>query len=196
MNTKLTSAIVAMTIAFAIGQSAAAQATTQSQVTTQSQAMTQLQASNQPQAALSQAKTAQLQNQLPAGFSGLDFGSFRITSIVPTSFTSIDGAVTLTVEANPYGKVTVTDISGLIYKHGTPFIIGKADDMVIPAGKGSINVQGHISLASTEALMAVLRDPSINPADYSADVKATVKVKGRTMIIEKQNMPLSRILKR
>ena len=172
MNTKLTSAIVAMTIAFAIGQSAAAQPA-------------------QPQSAQTQAS-----NQLPAGFSGLDFGSFRITSIVPTSFTSIDGAVTLTVEANPYGKVTVTDISGLIYKHGTPFIIGKADDMVIPAGKGSINVQGHISLASTEALMTVLRDPSINPADYSADVKATVKVKGRTMIIEKQNMPLSRILKR
>lgn len=166
MNTKLTSAIVAMTIAFAIGQSAAAQATTQPQ------------------------------NQLPAGFSGLDFGSFKITSIVPTSFTSIDGTVNLTVKSNPYGKITVTDISGLIYKHGTPFIIGKAEDVVIPAGKGSINVQGHISLASTEALMAVLRDPSINSADYSADVKATVKVKGRMMIIEKQNMPLSRILKR
>ena len=178
MNTKLTSAIVAMTIAFAIGQSAAAQLPAQPQT------------SNQPQSAQAQAS-----NQ-PAGFSGLDFGSFKITSIVPTSFTSIDGTVNLTVESNPYGRITVTDISGLIYKHGTPFIIGKADDMVIPAGKGSINVQGHISLASTEALMTVLRDPSINPADYSADVKATVKVRGRVMIIEKQNMPLSRILKR
>lgn len=179
MNTKLTSAIIATAIAFAVCQSAAAQLPAQPQT------------SNQPQSAQAQAS-----NQLPAGFSGLDFGSFKITSIVPTSFTSIDGTVNLTVEANPYGKVTVTDVSGLIYKHGTPFIIGKADDMVIPAGKGSINVQGHISLASTEALMTVLRDPSINPADYSADVKATVKVKGRVMIIEKQNMPLSRILKR
>ena len=177
MNTKLTSAIIATAIAFAVCQSAAAQLPAQPQSSTHPQ-------------------SAQTQATQPAGFSGLDFGSFKITSIVPTSFTSIDGTVNLTVEANPYGKVIVTDVSGLIYKHGTPFIIGKADDMVIPAGKGSVDVQGHISLASTEALMTVLRDPSINPADYSADVKATVKVKGRVMIIEKQNMPLSRILKR
>lgn len=139
---------------------------------------------------------AQTQEQPATSFAGLDFGSFQITSIVPTSFTSMDGAINLTVKANPYGKITITDATGIIYKQGTAFIIGKAEDVVIPAGQGSFNVLGHVSLASTEALMAVLRDPSINPSDYSADVKATVKIKGRTMIIEKQNLPLSRILKR
>lgn len=129
-----------------------------------------------------------------AQFSALSFGKYKITSIHATSFTSLDGTVALEV-TNSFRRFTVQNISGIIYKGNTAFIIGTADDFQVPAGSNTVSITGHASLASTSALFALLSNPSIDPADYSFDVQAQIRTRRRVRTVEKKGIPLTRILK-
>lgn len=133
---------------------------------------------------------------MAAGFGPITISDWRISGITPTSFTSLDGSVALTVNNNS-PKYTISGISAVIYnKEGEMFIIGSADDFVIPKGRSVVNVTGHGSLSSYSALLGVLKNFSFNPSDYSIDVTATVKrgfSKAHPVTISR--MPLSSILK-
>ncbi|MCQ2184076.1 MAG: hypothetical protein MJY62_01535 [Bacteroidales bacterium] len=123
------------------------------------------------------------------------FGEHSVTSVRATSFTSMDGTVSLVVN-NAGHKLTLTSISGMVYKKGTPFLIGTADDIVIPQGSSTVNVVGHASLPSMSALFTLIQDPTIDPAAYSIDVKFEIKRRMGTKVCEYKNIPLSRILKK
>ena len=127
--------------------------------------------------------------------SRLSFGEYKITSVRPTSFTSMAGTVSIAVN-NSGRKLTVTNVSGILYKDSTPFIIGTANDFVVPAGQNTVSVRGNASLQTMSALFAFLADPSINPADYTCDFTAEVKIGNKTQLISEKGVPLSKYLKK
>ena len=131
-----------------------------------------------------------------ASYGGLTVNSWSIGQVSPTSFTSIDGKVTLNI-TNTRAKMSFSDISGVIYsKTGEMFIIGSVDNFSIRKGTSDIVVTGHGSLASYQAVLSLLRNFSLNPADYTADIKAKVKVGLlRTRQVEQKNVPLSTFIK-
>ncbi|MBP5172944.1 MAG: hypothetical protein J6037_04475 [Bacteroidales bacterium] len=126
---------------------------------------------------------------------GVTVNSWSLTSIRPTSFTSVDGVVTLSLTSTRR-KTVISDISGTIYKTGgQAFIIGTADDITIPRGESTIQVRGHGSLISYTALLSLLANPSLNPADYTMDVICTVKTgRRRAHPVELKSVPLSDFL--
>ena len=147
--------------------------------------------------ALAAAATMMLAVSAPAHaqLGDLKFGSYKVTSVVPTSFTSLDGTVAISV-TNPVSKINITGISGVVYKGDVPFLIGSADDVVIPSGTTELSVTGHAALESVSSLFALVRNPTIDPAAYTIDVKADIRIRGRKYPVEKKGIPLSRILKR
>lgn len=125
--------------------------------------------------------------------SNLSIGSYKVKSVKPTSFTSVDGTVTINL-ANSGAKITITEISGIVYKGETPFMIGTADDIVIPAGESSLNVVGHCSLSSMSGVFALIANPTIDPAAYNADIYCKVRYKGKTREVDMKKVPLSTFL--
>lgn len=122
--------------------------------------------------------------------------SWKIDSINPVSFTSVDAVLTVNM-TNPGRKVTMTEISGIIYnKQGEMFIIGTAADLVIPKGTSDVVIKGRGNLASYMAMLSLLRNFTINPADYTVDVKAMVKRGryGKAHLVEKKGVPLSSLI--
>ncbi len=129
-----------------------------------------------------------------AQLSTLGFGDYRLVSVTPASFTSLDGVMNISI-SNPGKRITITGISGMVYKDGIPFLIGKADDLVILPGTNSVNVSGHASLQSMTALFALLANPTIDPSRYTFDVTAEVTVRHKSRTVVKKAVPLSYILK-
>lgn len=125
---------------------------------------------------------------------GLSFGKYTIAGLSATSFTSLDGTLSIQI-TNSDRKMVITNISGVIYKGGMPFVIGTADDLTIVPGTETYDIRGHASLASMTALFALLSNPSINPADYTFDAKAEVKRRRKTSVVERKGIPLSAVLK-
>ncbi len=66
-----------------------------------------------------------------AQFSKLKFGDYGVKSISPESFSAVKGAVWLEV-SNPMEGFTVSEIRGMVYKNGAPFITGTASDFRVP----------------------------------------------------------------
>jgi len=128
-----------------------------------------------------------------AQMSNLSFLSFKVKSVKPTSFTSVDGIVTLSL-VNSGSKITVTEISGIVYKGETPFMIGSAEDIVIPQGEVTLNLVGHCSLSSMGGVLALIADPTINPEAYNVDIACKIRYKGKEREAEVKQFPLSAFL--
>lgn len=128
---------------------------------------------------------------------GVTVNSWQVVSIRPTSFTSVDGVVSLSLTSTRR-KTVITEISGTIYrKDGQAFIIGTANDVTIPKGENTIQITGHGSLISYTALLSLLANPSLNPADYTMDVHCKVKTGyRRPHVVEMKGVPMSTFLSR
>ena len=126
---------------------------------------------------------------------GVTVNSWSIVSIRPTSFTSVDGVVSLSLTSTRR-KTVISNISGTIYKKdGQAFIIGTANDITIPRGESTIQVTGHGSLISYTALLSLLANPSLNPADYTMDIRCQVKTGYRhAHPVEMTGVPMSMFL--
>ena len=125
----------------------------------------------------------------------ISFGEYKISSIRPTGFTSLRG--TVAIEVNNSGKVmTVSNIKGTLYKGKSPFITGSAASFTIPSGKSTVGVSGNASLQTMSALFAFLANPSIDPASYSCDFTADLKIGDKTQEISYKGIPLSMIIKK
>lgn len=129
-----------------------------------------------------------------AQLSTLSFGDYHIVSVTPVSFTSLSGTMNISI-TNPGRKITISNINGMVYKDGIPFLIGNADDVVIAPGTNTVNVSGRASLQTTNALFALLANPTIDPSRYTFDVTAEVTVRHKTRTVTKKAVPLSYILK-
>ena len=126
---------------------------------------------------------------------GVTVNSWSIVSIRPTSFTSVDGVVSLSLTSTRR-KTVISNISGTIYKKdGQAFIIGTANDVTIPKGESTIQITGHGSLISYTALLSLLANPSLNPADYTMDISCMVKTgRRKAHPAELKGVPMSMFL--
>lgn len=126
---------------------------------------------------------------------GLSVNSYKITSIRPLSWRSVDGAVDLSL--NSATSFRLSGISGVVYKNGRPFVQGKADDLAVKKGSSSLTVRGNATLCNGVGLLDVLRCINFNPSDYSVDVYLTLTLEDGTSVpIVKKGVPLSSILSR
>ena len=128
---------------------------------------------------------------------GLTINSWSISSIHPVSFTSVDAKIKLNV-TNDRKKVTMTEISGIIYgKNGETFIIGTVDDIAFKHGTADVVLSGHGSLASYSAMLSLLSNLSLNPADYTANINVTYKRGrlGEARTVQMKKVPLSTFIK-
>ena len=130
-----------------------------------------------------------------AEFSKLRFGDYGVESISPESFSAVKGAVWLEV-TNPMEGFTVSEIRGMVYKDGVPFITGSAADFRVSSGTGMVVISGRAALCPGVSLWTVLALIFFDPDDYSVDLYARITLdSGASRVVEKRAMPVRELLK-
>ena len=130
-----------------------------------------------------------------AQFSRLSFGKYGVSSIRPESFRAVKGAVWLEV-TNPMEGFTLSEITGMVYKNGTPFITGRADDFYVSSGSSKCNISGRAALCDGVSLWAVLALIVFDSDDYSIDLSVRITMdSGATRVVSKKNFPVRELLK-
>ena len=130
-----------------------------------------------------------------AQFSRLSMGKYGISSISPESFRSVNGSVWLEV-TNPDEGFTLTNITGMVYKNGVPFVKGRAADVYISSGSGKRTFGGNASLCDGISLWSVLSLLAFDPDDYTVDISMKVTLdSGSSRVVAKSKVPVSTLLK-
>lgn len=130
-----------------------------------------------------------------AQLSRLHFGGYSITSLRPQSFSSVAGSVKVTV-TNDTTSFVMKNISGKVYKLGTPLVQGNAADVFVPHGLSEVGVQGEASLCEGVGFLTILSCLfGFNINDYTADVSMTVvDEQGHTRHFSENGMSVAAIL--
>ena len=128
-------------------------------------------------------------------FAGLKITKYTISSIWPSSFRSIKGSVSLTVD-NTGEQRTVSRIEAVAYRGDKPFVQGYCDDVTFFKGLRTYVISGEVSLCSGvsiwEAIGAAL---SFNAAEYTVDVHLVMTHEdGRKEVVDKIAIPVSRFV--
>lgn len=130
-----------------------------------------------------------------AQFSKLSFGKYGISSIRPESLRAVRGAVWLDV-TNSMEGFRISEIHGMVYKNGVPFVSGTADDVYIPSGTARANVSGRAALCDGASLWDVLALIAFDPKEYSVDISVRITLdSGATRVVSKKRMPVEALLK-
>lgn len=130
-----------------------------------------------------------------AQFSKLSIGKYTIESIKPKDFTTVQGVVSLEV-ANETDGFTVSDINGMVYKKGMPFVTGQVSDFHVTVGEQKLIISGHAILCESASLWNVLGLLFFEPEDYSVDIRMKVTMdSGTVRVIEKNGIPVEVLLK-
>ena len=128
-------------------------------------------------------------------FSKLSIGKYGIDSIWPAGFSSVTGAVWVEID-NSADAFTVSQIKGTVYREGSPFVTGTANNVRIAKGKGKYVVNGQASLCSGVSLFSILRVLSFDPNVYSVDMSVVVTFDdGRQEALSVEKLPVSALLK-
>ncbi len=130
-----------------------------------------------------------------AQFSKLSFGKYGVSSIRPESFRAVRGTVWLDV-TNPMVGFTVSEIKGLVYKNGVPFVSGTANDVRIPLGTVRATISGRAALCDGASLWDVLALIAFDPKEYSVDLSVRITLDtGETRVVSKKGMSVEALLK-
>ena len=130
-----------------------------------------------------------------AQFSKLSFGKYGVSSIRPESFRAVRGAVWLDVNNSMEG-FTISEIRGVVYKNGVPFVSGTAGDVYIPSGSARATVSGRAVLCDNASLWDVLALIAFDPDEYSLDLSVRITLdSGQTRVVSKPHMPVAALLK-
>ena len=130
-----------------------------------------------------------------AQLSRLHFRNYRITSVVPTGFRSVRGAVEVTL-SNDTTAFTMSDIQGIVYRNGRPFVEGVCNDTYVPRGTITVRPTGTVRLCDSVSLWTVLRCMvDFNPDEYSGDISMLITdAKGHQRTYAKKEVPVGKLL--
>ena len=130
-----------------------------------------------------------------AQLSRLHFRNYRITSIVPSSFRSVRGSVEVTL-TNDTTAFTMSDIQGLVYRNGKPFVQGVCNDTHVGRGTVTVRPTGTVRLCDSVSLWTVLRCMvDFNPDEYSGDISMLITdTKGNQRTYAKESVPVGKLL--
>ena len=120
----------------------------------------------------------------------MEVKSYKIESIVPHGFRSIDGTIAITVN-NPGSRISMTECSGTVYDGDKALVDFTIEDFTINGkceGKYPITVNAElgrgISLFSLKSLI------SSNFDNYTVDIHGKAKIKGLgTKKVDLKNVP-------
>ena len=130
-----------------------------------------------------------------AQFSKLSFGKYGVSSIRPESFRAVRGAVWLDVNNSMEG-FRISEIHGMVYKNGVPFVSGAASDVYVPSGSSRVTVNGRAALCDGASLWDVLALIAFDPDEYSVDLSVRITLdSGHTRVVSKSRMPVAALLK-
>lgn len=130
-----------------------------------------------------------------AQFSKISIGKYSIESIRPENFSSVKGSVSLEV-TNAGEGFTVSEITGTVYKEGTPFVKGQASNFHVASGSQQLVIAGCASLCQGASLWSVLGLLFFDPADYAVDIRLKVTTaSGEVRVLEKKTLPVEVLLK-
>ena len=130
-----------------------------------------------------------------AQFSRMTISDYGVKSIVPESFSSVRGSVWLDV-VNPMEPFTVSAVAGKVYKNGVPLIQGYTEPFTVVNGASKVIISGRASLCPGASLWTVLGLLFFEPEEYSVDISVTITMEsGATRVVEKNNLPVSVLLK-
>lgn len=130
-----------------------------------------------------------------AQLSRLHFRNYRITSIVPSSFRSVRGSVEVTL-TNDTTAFTMSDIHGLVYRNGKPFVQGVCNDTHVARGTVTVRPAGTVQLCDSVSVWTVLRCMvNFDPDEYTGDLSMNIRdAKGHTRTYAKQGLPVGQLL--
>lgn len=130
-----------------------------------------------------------------AQFSKLSVGDYGIQSVVPTSMSSVRGAVWAEVDNATEGFM-VTGIKATVYNNGSPYVTGAAKDVYVAPGEQKVVVSGEASLCPGVGIWSVLKVLFFDPEDYSVDLSMTITLdSGASRTVAKKNLPVKALLK-
>ena len=130
-----------------------------------------------------------------AQFSKLSFGKYGVSSIRPESLRAVRGAVWLDV-TNSMEGFRISEIHGMVYKNGVPFVSGAASDVYVPSGSSRVTVNGRAALCDGASLWDVLALIAFDPDEYSVDLSVRITLdSGHTRVVSKSRMPVAALLK-
>ena len=130
-----------------------------------------------------------------AQFKQIAIGDYAIKSIVPESLSAVRGSVMLEV-TNGGDGFTVSDIAGVVYKEGEPFVAGTADAFHVDRGAQKQVISGRASLCQGASLWSVLGLLFFEPEDYMVDISLKVTTdSGDEKVLSRKGMPVTELLK-
>ena len=131
-----------------------------------------------------------------AQFDKVNFGKYGISSITPQSFRSVSGEAWIDV-TNSSKAFKVSNIEGVVYKNGKPFVSGTANSFQVVSGTKRLPIKGSASLCEGVSLWSVLGLLSFDAKEYAVDVSMTVtSSNGKQQVISKKKVPLTKLLKK
>ena len=130
-----------------------------------------------------------------AQLSRLHFRNYRITSVVPSGFRSVRGSVEVTL-TNDTTAFTMSNIQGIVYRDGKPFVEGVCNDTYVPRGTITVRPTGTVRLCDSVSLWTVLRCMvDFNPDEYSGDISMLITdAKGNQRTYAKEGVPVGKLL--
>lgn len=131
-----------------------------------------------------------------AQMSRLHFSNYKISRISVRSMRSVEGSLQLTCRNDTTGFV-MSDIYGVVFKNGRPFVSGLANPVRVSQGTGSLEVSGNASLCEGISLLDVLACIAFDPDDYTVDVRMKVTMNsGESRVVDKRGVSVGALLKR
>ena len=130
-------------------------------------------------------------------FTGFSVRSYRISSVRPTSFRSVNGSVTVTI-GNTADTRTMSGITATVYRRGERFAQGTCEDVTFFQGTYEYVLSGQVALADGVSTWdAILAAFSFHASDYTIDFTVDIThPDGRTDHVVRAGMPLTHYLKR
>ena len=123
--------------------------------------------------------------------------SWSLESVSLRGLRSLQADLALELE-NPSVKVTLTDITGILYHKGVPYINYRIDPITID-GKSTktYNCSCILELDATKSILDVLAAlPEFNPSEVTTDISAKAVVSGFKKSFAFNNVPVKRFLKK
>ena len=130
-------------------------------------------------------------------FYGFSVQSYRISSVMPTSFRSVKGSVTATI-GNSADTRSMRDITATVYRNGRKFASGKCEDVVFYRGTIEYVLRGRVSLAEGVSTWdAIVAAFSFKASEYTIDFTVDIgHPDGRRDHVVRTGRPLSHYLGR
>ena len=123
--------------------------------------------------------------------------SWSLESVALRGLRSLEASLELELE-NPAGKVTLKDITGILYYNGVPFVNYSVDPLTVSAkSTQTYHCSCVFELDPGVPILDLLATlPELSSENMTTDISAKAKVKGISKSFTFKNVPVKRFMKK